>query len=114
MSDLGNKQVFACNLKYYLHEKRVSQIEVCQALDIKPNTFSDWINAKTYPRIDKIEKLANYFGIEKSDLIEQHIENEDDSLLILTRKAKQLTPEQRKKLIELSDVLFKEAFGDDT
>lgn len=33
-------------------------------------TFSDWINAKTYPRIDKIELMANYFGIEKSDLVE--------------------------------------------
>ena len=33
-------------------------------------TFSDWINAKTYPRIDKIELLANYFGVLKSDLVE--------------------------------------------
>ena len=114
MSDLGNKQVFATNLKYYLQDKKVSQIEVCQLLDIKPNTFSDWVNAKTYPRIDKIERLANYFGIEKSDLIEKHIENDDDTLLILTRKAKQLTPEQRKKLIQLSDMLFEEAFGNDT
>ncbi len=33
-------------------------------------TFSDWVNAKTYPRIDKIELMANYFGISKSDLVE--------------------------------------------
>ena len=33
-------------------------------------TFTDWVNGKTYPRIDKIEMLANYFGIKKSDLIE--------------------------------------------
>lgn len=70
MSDLGNKQVFANNLRHFLHLHNVSQIEVCQILKIKPNTFSDWVNAKTYPRIDKIELLANYFGIEKSDLVE--------------------------------------------
>ena len=70
MSDLGNKEVFARNLKFYLVTKGVSQAEVCKTLNIKPNSFSDWINAKTYPRIDKIEMLANYFGIKKSDLIE--------------------------------------------
>jgi transcriptional regulator with XRE-family HTH domain len=35
-------------------------------------TFSDWVNAKTYPRIDKIELMANYFGISKADLVEEH------------------------------------------
>ena len=36
--------------------------------------FSDWVNAKTYPRIDKIELMANYSGISKSDLVEDHTE----------------------------------------
>ena len=40
-------------------------------MNFKEMTFSDWVNAKTYPRIDKIEKMAQYFGIEKSDLIEK-------------------------------------------
>ena len=29
------------------------------------------MHARTYPRIDKIEMMANYFGIEKSDLVEK-------------------------------------------
>ena len=40
-------------------------------MHIKYSTLSDWINGNKYPRIDKIEILANYFGIEKSDLIEK-------------------------------------------
>jgi hypothetical protein len=32
---------------------------------------NEWLKAKKYPRIDKIEILANYFGILKSDLIEE-------------------------------------------
>ena len=35
------------------------------------STVSDWMHARTYPRIDKIEMMANYFVIEKSDLVEQ-------------------------------------------
>jgi hypothetical protein len=70
MSDLGNKEVMALNIKYFMNINNVNQTEVCSALNLKMPTFSDWVNAKTYPRIDKIELMANYFGIEKSDLVE--------------------------------------------
>lgn len=70
MSDLGNKQIMANNIKKYMSLYNKSRVEVCNDLNISYTTFSDWINAKTYPRIDKIELLANYFNIEKSDLVE--------------------------------------------
>lgn len=67
---LGNKEIMARNIRKYLRISQKSQKDVCRDLGIKEMTFSDWVNAKTYPRIDKIELLANYFGIEKSDLVE--------------------------------------------
>ena len=70
MSDLGNKIVFSKNLKYYLDKSGKDRKEVCNALGFKYSTFCEWVSAKKYPRIDKIELLANYFGILKSDLIE--------------------------------------------
>lgn len=63
MSNLGNKDVFANNLKKYMQLNGKSRTEVCQALGFKYSTFADWINGKKYPRMDKIEMLANYFGI---------------------------------------------------
>ena len=70
MSDLGNKAVMAKNIRYYmsLHDK--TRAELSRDLNIKYTTLTDWINGKTYPRIDKIELMARYFGIEKSDLVE--------------------------------------------
>ena len=73
MSNLGNKVVMAANLKKYLQRSGKSQKELCAILGFKETTFSDWMNAKSYPRIDKIEIMANYFGIQKSDLIEDSI-----------------------------------------
>ena len=70
MSDLGNKEIMAKNIRYYMKVFNVTQTEICNTLGIKMPTFSDWVNAKTYPRIDKIELMANYFGISKSDLVE--------------------------------------------
>lgn len=73
MSDLGNKEIFSTNLKYYMSINNISRNDICAKLDISYSTFSDWYNGNKYPRIDKIEMLANYFGIEKSDLIENRI-----------------------------------------
>lgn len=67
---LGNKEIMAKNLKFYMQRKGVDRNQLCLDLGLKYMTVSDWINSKTYPRIDKIELLANYFGINKSDLIE--------------------------------------------
>lgn len=79
MSNLGNKDVFANNLKKYMQLNGKSRTEVCQALGFKFSTFADWINGKKYPRMDKIEMLANYFGIMKSDLIEDKAVSEETS-----------------------------------
>lgn len=75
MSNLGNKEVFARNLAYYLERSGKDQKEVAEVVGVAPSTFNEWMKAKKYPRIDKIEMLAAYFGILKSDLIEEAKEN---------------------------------------
>lgn len=72
MSDLGNKEIFAKNLKYYMTLNNKDRNDVCRDLEIPYSTFTDWYNANIYPRIDKIQMLANYFDIQKSDLVENH------------------------------------------
>lgn len=72
MSDLGNKEIFAKNLKFYMELNKKDRNDVCRDLEIPYSTFTDWYNANIYPRIDKIQLLANYFGIQKSDLVENH------------------------------------------
>ena len=80
MSDLGNKKIFAKNLKYYMELNNKSRVDVCSDLDIPYSTFTDWCNGNIYPRIDKIEMLANYFEIKKSDLVEDKtIKKENNS-----------------------------------
>jgi transcriptional regulator with XRE-family HTH domain len=71
VSNLGNKEILAKNLAYYLERSGRDQKEVAEVVGVAPSTFNEWMKAKKYPRIDKIEILANYFGILKSDLIEK-------------------------------------------
>lgn len=71
MSDLGNKEIFAKNLKYYMELNNKDRNDICRDLKFPYTTFAEWYNGNIYPRIDKIEMIANYFGIKKSDLIER-------------------------------------------
>lgn len=75
MSNIGNKEVFSNNLRSYMTKANKSRKEVCEDLGFVYTTFCDWFNGLKYPRIDKIEMLANYFNIQKSDLIEEKNDN---------------------------------------
>lgn len=70
MSELGNKEIFAKNLKFYMEQYGLDNPTLAKNLDVPYNTFLDWVKGKVYPRIDKIEMIANYFNILKSDLTE--------------------------------------------
>jgi len=69
-----NKEIFANNLSFYMEQKGVDRNTLCADLDLKYTTVRDWLKGITYPRIGKIELLANYFGVNKSDLIEDKTE----------------------------------------
>ena len=69
-----SKEVFAKNLRYYMESRGKNQKELSEIVGVSAPTVNDWLKAKKYPRIDKIEIMANYFGILKSDLIEEKTE----------------------------------------
>ena len=71
MSSDRNKEIMAANIKKYMERKGVTNQQVCDALNFKYTTFVDWTKGNTYPRMPKIEAMANYFGVKKSDLIEE-------------------------------------------
>lgn len=72
MNALGNKRVMAQNIKMYMEDKGISRKEFCKRLGLAYSTVTDWLNAEKYPRIDKIELMANFFGVSKADLVEPH------------------------------------------
>lgn len=67
---MTDKEIFARNLNYYMKENGKTRNDLCQALDFNYYTVTDWVKGKKMPRMDKVTKLAAYFGIQKSDLIE--------------------------------------------
>lgn len=79
---MQNKEILAKNLKKYMQRKGKDRNEVATELNIAYSTLTDWVNGKKYPRIERIEILADYFGVSKSDLIEdfEDIKKDNDRL----------------------------------
>ena len=74
MSNIGNKETMAKNLKYYIERSGKDRKELAEIWGFPYSTITEWINGKKYPRIDRIEVMADYFGVLKSDLIEERTE----------------------------------------
>lgn len=83
--EISSREVFPRKLKHYCDLTGKTRKEICAALDIKYPTFCDWCQGKKYPRVDKIDMLAQYFsamlGVEVrySDLTEDKKEQPADT-----------------------------------
>ena len=76
---IENKEILAKNLKQYVAMSGKDRKDVARALNVPYSTLTDWINGNKYPRIDNIEKIADYFGVSKSDLIEDFKQKQKDN-----------------------------------
>lgn len=105
---LGNKQIMADNIKRLLSAKGLNPRQLAIALDFKYTTVNDWVNAKTYPRIDKIEMLANFFNVSKSDLVENKTEEVPTTSPIQAIYNQLTPPRQGKALAYLEKQLLEQ------
>ena len=114
---IENKEIFANNLSFYMEQKGVDRNTLCTDLDLKYTTVRDWLKGITYPRIGKIELLANYFNINKSDLIENKISTAQpsDSLLEkITNTARKLNTDNKKIVLRTSEELLESQNEEET
>lgn len=126
MADEEYKKVFSKNLKTYMKLNGKNQMDLMNDLHLSSSTVSNWCTGTKLPRMDKVQMLADYFHINKSDLIEQKespISSDvyDDKVLKLARSIQkfhepakklidnyeQLSDHNKKKVVDYSDTLLK-------
>ena len=102
MAKEWSKRVFAQNLQRYIAEAGKTQKEIADIIGVSAPTFNEWVSGKKFPRIDKIQRLADYFGILKSDLIEEKMteEKEKDNDLLAEIIVRMRMDSEFKSLVE--------------
>ncbi len=64
------KRIFSKNINYYISQSGIPQKDIAKTLGFNPTTFNTWCVGKIIPNTCKIQKIADYFRIRKSDLLD--------------------------------------------
>lgn len=78
MSDDAYKKIFSKNLNHFMELNGKTQTDLINDLGFNKSAVSTWCNGTRLPRMDKVETLAKYFGVNRSDLIEDKSEKAND------------------------------------
>lgn len=89
------KLKFAQNLKIIMQKRNKTQSDLVKDLSFRQATVSDWLNGKKYPRMDKVEKLANYLGVSINELLMQSVSEPPVPAIQLTDQEKSLIKKYR-------------------
>ncbi|ELH1834241.1 helix-turn-helix transcriptional regulator [Staphylococcus pseudintermedius] len=71
MEDNQVRKNLSDNLKRLMKEHNIDQKELAEAIGVSQPTISNWLKQTKYPRIKKIQDLAEYFNVPKSRITEK-------------------------------------------
>lgn len=121
MSD--SKMVFSKNLKTLLEKKNLSQVELSKILGVSESSVGKWLLQKSMPRMTIIEKLAQYFQVDKTyffkdtnnELPELTEKNNKDfpQIRAIQRAMTNVDEEKRNRMLKVLKISFQEAFEED-
>ena len=123
-TETASRTAFAQNLRVHIERTGKNRRTISQELGISYSTFTDWCVGRKYPRIEKLEALATYFGTTVPELVGKNkgdtpIVAKDDTLEILlhmhkdpeflafVKKASQLNKLQLSSLMQFLDTFVK-------
>ncbi len=64
-----DRNLFAANLRRLLRERKEKQIDLAQLLGVTKSTVSAYCSGAQMPRMDKLEQLAQHFGVTRGELL---------------------------------------------
>ena len=111
MSDSEMRRLFANRLRHYLNANGYTQADMARYMNVSTATTAKWCTGITIPRVDKIQSICNWLGIEKSDLLDTNKPPGSHDLLVLAEDAllietiRSLDPERKKRLMEYARYL---------
>lgn len=71
MSDEAQKRIFSKNLRRLLEESGKTQKELAEAIGESQQVVNTWAIGRSIPRMGRVQKLADFFRVEKSVLVDE-------------------------------------------
>lgn len=65
----SQREILGENLERLIERKGIDQKILAENIGVSPASVSNWVTGLKYPRIDKIQDLANYFNVKHADIV---------------------------------------------
>ena len=105
MSEKELNNIIAKNISYQLESKNKTQSDLAEYIGVSQTTVSNWCRGEKIPRMKKIDMICDYFGIKRSDLME----DKSDDFILNKRDKKQIEEiinEAKEKLTSQEGLMF--------
>lgn len=103
-TDEEQKKIIAENLAYYITQSGKDQKTVALDLNVQPPTFNTWVKGKALPPVSQLQRIAAYFNLLISDIIDPRAEIPQDRQLM--RYYNGLNEEGKKDLVRYARIMF--------
>lgn len=105
MTEKDNIQkIFSNNLKDLLEKSDKTQLELAKFLGVSNTTVNNYVKGYNMPRMDKIDKICQFFSVRRSDLIEKtNQEDYSEDTIVLARKLGTLDESQIQLINQMID-----------
>ena len=122
MDEKKRMQIIAENITHFRKQRGITQKELAKEVGITASTMTDYMKLRSAPSFGVIQKLADYFGVRKSDIDTTFKEESTDSLpdtpdfltQQITDNVIQLSVENKKIVLQTSEDLLKEQNEEET
>lgn len=100
LEEKNRNLIIATNIKKYIKENSITQKKLAEEVGISPSTMSDYMNLRSNPSHGVIQKIADYFGIMKSDIDTTYKDTDNSSIETIYNK---LEPPRQKKVYNFAE-----------
>jgi transcriptional regulator with XRE-family HTH domain len=84
-----------------LEEHNVTPYKVSKATGIAGSTFTDWKNGRSSPKQDKLQKIADFFGVPMSYLLTGEMEESVKETILSARDERDISRRLEQTLSDL-------------
>ncbi|UVJ08994.1 helix-turn-helix domain-containing protein [Staphylococcus aureus] len=97
------RKILSENLEQLMKDKNITQLELSEAIGVSQSTISNWLKEVKYPRISKVQQLADYFNVPKSRITED--QNEKFHTIAAHFDKEDLTEEELDEVRQFIDII---------
>jgi len=101
------RKIFVKNLDRLMRIRHVNQADIARHLGLTASTVSDWCLGKNYPRVDRMQQLADFLGVPMRYLTTESnpyevpslLSKEEQELVVLYRAAEKTAREYAREML---------------